>query len=218
MSLVRILVCFLLEFLPMGAMYLNSRIIFNIARKATSDSNAVVATVFSVVFLETVINELAEIASDIDLRGEKEPQRIQAFAEILKHTEESRGSLELKYQLAGWILGGHVFDKGANPYQDFLHLVAVRNALVHMKLLDKIPVSSDGKLGFVEIPGVVQRLPKKVLQNVPPGVNTTWLDRIGTAAMAQWACDAASAMVQTTVQFAPGGNFKNLIEGIYDLR
>ena len=101
----------------MAGIYLNSGIIFNIATRASEEApagesvlrNAVTAIIFSVVFLEAVINECAEIASDIDPRGEKEPQKIQAFAEIMKLTEESRGSLELKYQLAGWVLGGQCF-------------------------------------------------------------------------------------------------------------
>lgn len=84
----------------MPAFLLNAAIIFNIALNAYRDSKALIAIVFSVVALEAFINEMGEMAASALAKHKMEPQKIAAFAEIVKYVEESRGSLEMKYDLA----------------------------------------------------------------------------------------------------------------------
>jgi hypothetical protein len=102
--------------------FLNSFALFNIAKQAAINAvsgtslqdNVVISIVFSVVGAEAFINEAFEMASQFGPR-ESEQKRIAAFAELGKQIEESRGSLELKYQIARWIFAGEAFNRSAAP-------------------------------------------------------------------------------------------------------
>jgi len=189
----------------MPAYLLNASILFGIARGAYQDSKALVAIVFSVVALEAFINEMAEMASAAMPKAETEAQKIAAFAEILKYAEDSRGSLEMKYNLAKWVCTGQFYEKDAKPYQDFADLIATRNALIHYKVLDKIT--------FAEEPKILKRLESKgILSDIPAGLNVAWIERVGTPATARWACETAAAMVQSIIASLPEGLFKRVAE------
>jgi hypothetical protein len=199
--------------------FLNSFALFNIAKQAAINAvsgtslqdNVVISIVFSVVGAEAFINEAFEMASQFGPR-ESDQKRIAAFAELGKQIEESRGSLELKYQIARWIFAGEAFNRLAAPYQDFVLLTAVRNALIHYKLVDKIHATEDG-LMRMEIPKIVDQLRSKhVLVDFPSHVGTSWLARITTPAMARWACLSGAAMVKEIVEIAPKGIFRERIE------
>jgi hypothetical protein len=196
----------------MPAYLLNASILFGIARGAYQDSKALVAIVLSVVALEAFINEMAEMASAAMPKAETEPQKIAAFAEILKYVEESRGSLEMKYNLAKWVCTGQFYEKDAKPYQDFADLIATRNALIHYKVLDKITFAEDGSASMAE-PKILKRLESKgILADVPAGLNVAWIEKVGTSATARWACETAAAMVQSTIASLPEGLFKRVAE------
>jgi hypothetical protein len=198
---------------PMPAFLLNSGVLFGIAKRAAEDAkagnslqtNALIAVVFSVVGSEAFINEAIELAS----LSSQESLTIAAFAEMGAQVEDSHGTMELKYQVAKWVFSGESFDKGTNPYQDFLLLIQTRNALVHYKQLDKIAeVTSSGEV-TVEVPALINRLRSKgVLSDIPTNVGASWLTRISTPAMAMWACHAASAMVKAIAAIPPEGVFK----------
>ena len=199
--------------------YLSAFALFNIAKQAaikaaagtSLQDNVVIAIVFSVVGAEAFINESFEMASQ-SRPGEFDQKRIVAFAELGKQIEESRGSLELKYQVARWIFAGEAFDGSAAPYQDFALLTAVRNALIHYKLVDKFYATEDGPLRM-EIPKIVEQLrSKNVLADSPSHVGTPWLSRITTPAMARWACLSSAAMIKEIVEIAPKGVFRTRIE------
>jgi hypothetical protein len=160
---------------------LNSHALFYIAKQAAINAasrvslqdNVMIAIVFSVVGAEAFINEAFEVASQFG-PGESEQKRIEAFTELGRQIEESRGSLELKYQVARWIFAGEAFDRSAAPYQDFVLLIAVRNALVHYKFVDKVYTDADGALKM-DIPKVVEQLrSKNVLADVPSHVGASW--------------------------------------------
>jgi hypothetical protein len=143
--------------------------------------------------------------------GEFDQKRIVAFAELGKEIEESRGSLELKYR-ARWIFAGEAFDRSAAPYQDFALLTALRNALIHYKLVDKFYATEDGPLRM-EIPKIVEQLrSKNVLADSPSHVGAPWISRITTPAMARWACLSSAAMIKEIVEIAPKGVFRTGIE------
>jgi hypothetical protein len=187
--------------------YIAKQVAINAARGAALQDNIVIAIVFSVVGAEAFINEAVEMASQ-SARGESDQKRITAFAELGKQIEESRGSLELKYQVARWILTGEAFDTSAAPYQDFALLIDVRNALIHYKLVDKIYTNTDGVMRM-EIPKFVKQLrSKNVLADLPPDAQTSWLARITSPDMARWSCLSAAAMVRGIVEIVPQGVFR----------
>ncbi len=88
----------------------NSHALFHTAKEATKNAatraslqnNVVIAGVFSVVIAEAFVNEAFEAASQFG-PGESEQKRIEAFTELGRQIEESRGSLEFKFQVARWI-------------------------------------------------------------------------------------------------------------------
>jgi hypothetical protein len=168
--------------------------------------------VFSVVALEAFINEMAEMALEAMAKSETEPQKIAAFAEVLKYVEDSRGPLEMKYNLTKWVCTGKFYEKDAKTYQDFADLIATRNALIHYKALDKIMFAEDGSASMAE-PKILKRLESKgVLADIPSGLNVAWIERVGTPATARWACETAAAMVQSTITSLPEGLFKRNAE------
>ena len=172
--------------------------------------SALTAIVFSVVAMEAFINEMAEMASTALEKRETEPKKIAAFAEMVKYVEESRGSREMKYDLARWACAGQLYNKGANPYQDFADLIATRNALIHYKLLDKITFGEDGSTTMAE-PKILERLrAKAILADIPEGLNVPWIEKVGTPAAARWACNTAAAMVNSIIDALPAGLFKTV--------
>jgi len=198
--------------IEMPAYLLNASILFGIARGAYQDSKALVAIVFSVVALEAFINEMAEMASGAMPKAETEPQKIATFAEILKYVGDSRGSLEMKYNLAKWVCTGQFYEKDAKPYRDFADLIATRNALIHYKVLDKITFAEDGSASMAE-PKILKRLESKgILTDIPARLNVAWIERVGTPETARWACETAAAMVQSTIASLPEGLCKRAAE------
>lgn len=181
-----------------GAHFLNSGILFRVAvsayertesassEKAGGQNDALVSILFSAATLEAFVNELALMAKvDSVLCGYKPYQSI---ASILNETEDSHGSIRLKFLLSRVILGGETYDKGAQPYQDFDTLFSIRDAIVHLK------------------PEKLNEDPKKILQRLrakgicmddEPGVAQSWLAQITTRAVARWACNIVVDMVDS---------------------
>jgi hypothetical protein len=91
-------------------------------------------------------------------------------------------------------------------------LIAVRNALIHYRPVDKIYAGADGAIKM-DAPKIIEQLrSKNVLADVPYDIGTPWLARITTPAMARWSCLSAATMVQEIAECAPRGVFKMRIE------
>jgi hypothetical protein len=201
----------------MPAYLFNSGVLFNVAKQAANSAGAgnparqtaLIATIFSVVSMESFINEAIELASESRADMESDPGRVAAFGEMGRQIEESHGSLELKYQVAKWVFSGSPFEKAANPFQDFATLIATRNALIHFKLLDKYEITPDEGVKLTTPIPILDRLRSRgVLSDFPEHVNVSWLERIGTSAMASWSCNVAKAMVTVMAAIPPDGLFK----------
>jgi hypothetical protein len=192
-----------------GGYFLNSGILFSVAvsahdrlKSAPADkiggqNDALVAILFSAATLEAFVMELALMAeSDSALFGHKP---LQSVAAVLDETENSRGSIRLKFLLAKVILGGETYDKGAQPYQDFDTLFAMRDAIIHMK-----PEKITG-----EPHKILQRLRAKDLcEDAEPGVTASWLGQISTRAVARWACNVVVEMVESLKACLPAESQK----------
>jgi hypothetical protein len=181
-----------------GGYFLNSGILFSVAvsaydrlksapmDKTGGQNDALVAILFSAATLEAFVMELALMAeSDSVLFGHKP---LRSVAAVLDETENSRGSIRLKFLLARVVLGGVTYDKGSQPYQDFDTLFAMRDAVIHMKP-EKITA---------EPHKILQRLQAKDLcEDAEPGVTASWLGQISTRAVARWACNVVVDMVES---------------------
>lgn len=181
-----------------GGYYLNSGVLFSLAvsgydrlKSAPADktggqNDALVAILFSAATLEAFVMELALMAeSDAALFGHT---RLQSLAVVLEETENSRGSIRLKFLVSKVVLGGDTYDKGAQPYQDFDTLFAMRDAIIHMKP-EKITE---------EPHKILQRLRAKDLcEDAKPGVTVSWLSQVSTRAVARWACNVVVEMAES---------------------
>src|SRR5207244_10950642 len=99
-------------------------------------------------------------------------------ADDLQRQKEEQGKLTLKYQITGHLLE-RPFAVGANPLQDFVGLIRVRNAIVHFKPLDKI--STVAGTATNEVPKFVQNLQNRGLaQRLVTGAKTSWFTLLQT--------------------------------------
>lgn len=189
----------------MPAYAFNSAALFGIARTAgdrarDSPADSVVAIVFAVVAVESFLNEVLEcIRFDVP-RSSPELERARAIAEAGDLYEKTT-NIGLKVQLLSVSLRGAPMDRGAQPYQDFDLLVAVRNMLVHHRP-ELLPETGGA-------PGERQQLLRRlVARGLVPSmlsedtVRTTF-GEIAQHTVAEWALETALRMVRAVAEFLP---------------
>lgn len=205
-------------------MFHNAGLLFDVAKEACNRTrstpsprepgatDALVAIVFSAAALEAFINETTEVA-----KRDPQPAAIRVFADLADELERSRESVRLKFLLARSALVGSAYDKGAQPYQDFELLIALRNALVHLKPVEEYEFSPGNGCWSVKMPSVIRGLESKQLlaDIVEPDARSPWTIWISTQAVARWACNAAANMVQSFLQVLPETKFKERLQFIY---
>ena len=214
-----------------------------------ANNEALVSVVFAAASLEAFLNESAYLA-ERKAHTSAEPPIVSSFAQVMEEAEESRASIQSKFQLGNLVLAGKTYDKGTAPYQEFSDLIAVRNLLMHGKGIEQF-LSVDGKPVVLNPAAVIDKLSRKnilheaapehrkgfvhvsgdtimaeliVLKDdfdldsiqskpVPERLMTRWTYVIGTRAVAQWACNAASRMATDLMEKAPHGNWQQMMEG-----
>ena len=165
------------------------------ANSAVATGDALVAIVMAACATECFINEFAEVAS-ID---HEESEALRAMADAVLEVEANKGSLQLKFLVASFALTGTMFDKGAQPWQDFAALVRVRNALVHLR-----PLETVDDQGVVVGPRFLKRFEEEGLTYpIEPGFGAPWTLKISTDRMARWAYNAALRIIRAVVEMAP---------------
>lgn len=92
--------------------------------------SALVSIVFSVIALESFVNEMTEHAQNMAVT---QPAEVGVFAQMMDEADDDHASLDFRLRLAHWILTGRIMDKGSQPYQDFALLISLRNDLVHTR-------------------------------------------------------------------------------------
>lgn len=155
---------------------------------------ALTAVLFSVVALESFINELVDLASGIGDDEDPPEPRFLALADVMEEIDHA--SLASKFLMAKWFLSGKSYDKSKAPYQDFAALIKVRNGLVHLKAEQYWPGES-GLLVSSMGEAVLRSLESRRLIEPSPPANPGWLNRISTPAVARWACNTTAAMVHS---------------------
>jgi len=162
------------------------------------------------------------------------PLRFTVLGDMMAEMEGSRASLESKVLMAKWILSGTAYRKGEEPFQDFKILMDLRNALAHVRYVDKFEWNvTPGQFAGPDVtpelrrsgdpPKVIQGLrSKEVLAIYPPSSVSSWIGEITTAAVAFWACNAASDIVHSLLASLPEGSpseklrimYKNMFDPI----
>lgn len=210
-------------------MFIDAGSLFNIAKDAykrtkkasserdTGQTDALVSVVFSCVSLEAFINEAIELAGQPSPYGKPpNPNTVLDFFSIAKEVEYGWRTTELKFLLAKRIFTGTTYNKGENPYQDFALLWKLRNDLVHLKSLDKFEKSSEGVL-IVKSAKIIEDLRSKniIAEFKDKNTITSWTNLISTRAVARWACNTASEVVQSVLNFVPESWYKQQLDLFY---
>lgn len=178
----------------------------------TWPEDTIVAIVLAAAATEAFINELAEsiaIHRDSPYRpSDSISAQTRACADALQEIEESRGSLTLKYLIASQTLSGSTFEKGTNPYQDFVTLIKLRNDLMHLRPQDSFLDPKEGMPGLIlEPPKYIKALQQRGLARTPPhgkgGIS--WFNLLQTREMAAWACETAQNIILAVMDFIPEG-------------
>lgn len=165
------------------------------AERAVADSNrpnaltddALVAIVMAATAAEAFINELAgylHILDETQADWAPIPPTLVACGDVVKDVEDSHGSVTLKYMVAAFALSGRTFDKGAAPFQDFVELIKLRNAIVHLKPSDTVGQKRTNALAD-----------RGLAQPSTPTYHMPWLDRLLTPETAAWAVRTARNMM-----------------------
>jgi hypothetical protein len=153
--------------------------------------DAITAIILSVATLEGFINELTEYS-------DWHNPELDSLGDILSEAEEMHAQTKLKYLLAAHTIG-EPFKKGALPYQDFDLLISLRHKLVHPKQLK---------------PKIV----RQVLARAGGGAvvdSAPWYGLICTTAVAKWACNTTSEMIQAILDRLPTGGNKETFEMMF---
>lgn len=207
----------------MAAFWMHSTMLWRIASSArdraiaavrenpeANPSDATIALVFSAMAAEGFINELATYcaaaASHEYVRSTKGPTVHQELGTTIAEIEKSKGSSLLKYLMASKILSGTMLDKGANPYQDLQDLFALRNEIVHLKLIDQAGKQVDKQMTF-EMPKLVRTFQGRGLAlNSPPDIGASWFAALQTDRMAIWSCAASLNAICAILDMMPTGS------------
>lgn len=141
-----------------------------------------------------------------------------ALTALIQQLEESKGQVQLKYDLTMFLLRGVMYSHGAQPYQDFSDLIRLRNTIMHIKRGDQYEFGSPTNAGLV--PTTMDKVmdglrSRNLLAEPPAGEFSDWLDLLGTRAVAKWACDAASAIVLSVLDAIPDGVLKGQANSLY---
>jgi len=150
--------------------------------------SALVSVVFSVIALQSFVNEMTEHAQNM---SSIQLAEVGVFAQMMGDAEEDRASLDFRLRLAHWILTGRMMDRGSQPYQDFALLIGLRNDLVHTK---PNRLYTYGKTTNEE---AHSRLMKRFRdKNILAEENSaSWTHLVQTRAVAEWSCRSVARVV-----------------------
>jgi hypothetical protein len=202
--------------------WLNAGAVFSVAKAAANrriaqrrrsaryPNDALVAIVFSTAALEAFINETANLALQRfrylprDRIVDEHPT-VEQFGNECERIERDRErkSLQAKFRAASKLFTGAPYAEGRRPYQPFAQLIDLRNEIMHARADDFPAIRFHGE-GLLADPPPVARKLTGVKLGVPKkggmGSYVQWLD---SPDVARWACNAASAMVQSVLGMVP---------------
>jgi hypothetical protein len=180
------------------------------AARAGAQRPALISVVFSVIALESFMNEMTDYAQDMtDYQPFVEGPEAVLFAQVMGDAEESHARLESKFTLAKWILSGRNVDRGGQTYQDFALLTRLRNDLVHTKpnkpFIHGVTTNEEAHGALLK-----RFKDKHILAN--DNVTGSWTYLVQTKAVAEWSCRTAAHVVNDLCSAVPQNNFKTVLD------
>jgi len=150
--------------------------------------SALISIVFSVIALESFINEMTEHAQNM---GSSQPAEVEVFAQMMGDAEEDHASLDFRLRLAHWILTRKAMDRGGQPYQDFALLIGLRNDLVHTR---PNKLFTWGKTTNEEVHArLLKRFRDKNI--LAEEYSASWTQLVQTRAVAEWSARTVAKVV-----------------------
>jgi hypothetical protein len=184
---------------PEGARCIDNGNLFMVAVEAAKkieapareggESQAWVSIAFSVITLESFLNETLEFAESAVASGERNPF-VALFAKVMAAIE--RASLEDKFSVAHVLVADRPADFGSHPYQDLPLLVALRNELTHFK--PTAPISYAPEYHPVREKLRAKLDSKNILAEAVEYAES-WIFHVGTKAVAEWACKTTAGVI-----------------------
>jgi len=180
------------------------------APRAGGQRPALISVVFSVIALESFMNEMTDYAQDMtDYQPFVEGPEALVFAQVMGDAEEAHARLESKFTLAKWILSGRNIDRGGQPYQDFALLMRLRNGLVHTKP-NKLFIHGVTTNGEAHGTMLARFGDKNILADDLNSGSWTYLAQ--TKTVAEWSCRTAGHVVNDLCSAVPQNNFKTVLD------
>ena len=150
--------------------------------------SALVSIVFSVIALESFVNEMTEQAQNI---SPTQPAEVSTFAQMIGDADDDHASLDFRVRLAYWIMTGRMMDRGSPPYRDFALLIWLRNDLVHTR---PNKLFAYGKTTMEEVHGrLLKRFRDKNI--LADDYSASWTHLVQTRAVAEWSARTVAAVV-----------------------
>ncbi len=188
-------------------------------RSHQNETDAEVSLILSAIALEGSLNEIPHMVLMFP-----QAASLMAMRQMLNLAEESNAQPKLKLQILHYALTGQAFDNGSIIAQDFDALMALRNALVHVKPMSvywAMETDLDAK-PLTEYPKPVRHLAKRKVITLPELQPHTWRQLVGTPPVARWGHNVAVRTMQHIAKWAPKGDFSEMMqshtEGIEILR
>lgn len=151
--------------------------------------SALVSIVFSVIALESFINEMTEHAHNM---SPTQPVEVALFAQMMGDADEGHANLGFRVRLAQWILTGKIMGRGIQRYQDFALLIGLRNDLVHTRPNELFTY------GVTTNEDVHDKMLKRFrAKNILAGEDSaSWTHLVQTRAVAEWSARTVAAVVK----------------------
>lgn len=198
--------------------YFHSADLFAIAKKASrsrskQSTSPIVAIMFSASALEAFINESTGLARTIPTA--KRQKLVEGYAAVMAELEDRRESLLIKYHMALLVFSGATWNEGDRAFQDLKLLVAIRNAIVHMKTDTwQTPVGHPKphpERALEQYPKFIKVLEQKKIID-PPRKSRSWLELLRDQRVGHWACCTAARITDDFVHAVPDGSFKDALQ------
>lgn len=159
--------------------------------------------ILSFVAVEGFLNELAIMAktnAEID-------ESVKCFGQVMTSLMDQQERLLPKYHLAYFIFTRSACPTGTEPWQSLPWLVRTRNELVHHKP-SSVPYNTE-KLRVEYEPNelIKEFIRRKIIPPQHPHHGRTFMSRINTLAVAEWAYNTAIAVRDAIINVIPKGSF-----------
>lgn len=205
-----------------NAMRMAQQVAQHVADTFPGQPEALTSVIYASMSVETFINEMV-FQAEWHCKSHPDPHAsIRAFVDVMDELEASKAPLTTKILMGKFILSGLPFTKGTNPYQHFALLTRLRNEIVHQKAHEELQWDDEGNpfikkrniLDSFRALGVLGEIDTNP-EIEPDVLITNWLDDISTRAMARWACDTASEIVNAMLDAVPDELLQRVLEATY---